>query len=129
MKNNLIILLALLPISLFGQDLKCCESEKEVETYLSGIWTVKNSESNTVYKYWFEKRKGHLTEMERTETKGEFLIIDNHPFVEIIKYDQGFKLKYTHLHSHWMAALKYLNSSRLVLVTNGKEVEYIKVSE
>ena len=129
MTKTLILLLTFLPLSLFGQQLKCCESEKEVESYLSGKWKIKNSDSKTIYNYWFEKGQGNLTEMERTENEGEYLLIDDHPFVDIIKYDQGFKLKFTYLYSNWTSELKYLNSNRMILVTNGKEVEYVKESE
>ena len=145
MKKILIVILTFLPLTLLGQHLKCCESEKEVELYLSGIW--KQNDSNpeflyeykngkeikrkieTLYKYTFEKGQGHLTEMEQTENKSEYIIIDDHPFVDIIKYDQGFKLKFTHLYSSWTSELKCLNSDRMILVTNGKETEYVKKSK
>ncbi|MDY8135445.1 hypothetical protein [Aquimarina sp. 2201CG5-10] len=129
MKKNLVLILIFLPLTIIGQHLKCCESEKEVESYLSGIWKIKDSDSKTCYKYWFEKGQGNLTEIELTENKGEYLIIDNHPFVDIIKYDMGFKLRFTNLAGNWISELKYLNSKKMILVTDKKEVEYIKVSE
>jgi len=127
MKKTLILILTFLPLTLLGQHLKCCESKKEVESYLSGKWKIKNSDSKTIYHYWFEKQQGNLTEMERTEN--EYLIIDGHTFVDIIKYDQGFKLKFTSLYNNWTSELKYLNSNRMILVTDNKEVEYIKDPE
>ncbi len=129
MKKALILILTFLPLTLLGQHLKCCESEKEVESYLSGKWKIKNSDSKTIYHYWFEKAQGNLTEMEQTENEGEYLIIDDHPFIDIIKYDQGFKLKFTHLYNNWISELKYLNSNKMILVTNGKETEYYKFNE
>lgn len=129
MIKTLILILTFLPLTILGQHLKCCESKKEVESYLSGKWKIKNSGSKTIYHYWFEKEQGNLTEMERTENENEYLIIDDHPFVDIIKYDQGFKLKFTSLYSSWTSELKYLNSNRMILVTNNKEVEYIKEPE
>ncbi len=94
-----------------------------------GNWKIKNSDSKIIYRYWFEEGQGNLTEMEQTENKDEYIIIDDHPFVDIIKYDQGFKLKFTHLYGNWTSELKYLNSNRMILVTDGKEVEYVKESE
>ena len=129
MKKTLILILIFLPLTLLGQHLKCCETEKEVESYLSGKWKIKNSDSNTIYHYWFEKGQGNLTEMEQTENEGEYMIIDDHPFVDIIKYDQGFKLKFTHLYSNWTSELKYLNSNKLILITDGRETEYYKIDE
>ena len=129
MTKILILLLTFLPLTLFGQHLKCCESEKEVETYLSGFWKVKESESKTRYQYWFENGKGNLTEVELTEDENEYIVVDDHPFVEIIKYKNGFKLKYTDLSGSFISELKYLNSKKMILLTNGKEVEYCKISE
>ena len=129
MKRTLIFILTFLPLTLLGQHLKCCESEKEVESYLSGKWKIKNSDSKTIYHYWFEKGQGNLTEMEQTENEDEYIIIDDHPFIDIINYDQGFKLKFTHLYSNWVSELKYLNSTKMILVTNGKETEYYKFNE
>ena len=129
MTKTLILLLTFLPLTLLGQDLKCCESEKDVETYLSGKWKVKDSDSKTVYHYWFENGKGNLENFEPAE-KGEKIIIeDNHSFVEIIKYENRFKLKHTYLYGDWISDLKYLNSNQLILIRDGKEKEYYKVSE
>ena len=129
MKKTLILILTFLPLTLFGQNLKCCESEKEVETYISGFWKIKDSESKIRYQYWFEQGKGNLTEVELTDDENEYIVVDDHPFVEIIKYDNGFKLKYTDLSGSFTSELKYLNSKKMILVTDGNEVEYCKTSE
>lgn len=129
MKKILILIITFLPLTLLGQHLQCCESEKEVAFYLSGKWKIKNSNSKTIYHYWFEKGQGNLTEMEPTDNEGEYIIIDDHSFVDIITYDQGFKLKFTYLNGNWTSELKYLNSNSMILVTDGKEIEYIKATE
>lgn len=129
MNKTLILILTFLPLTLFGQHLKCCDSEKEVESYISGFWKKKDSESKIRYQYWFAKGKGNLTEVELTDDEGEFIVVDDHPFVEIIKYDNGFKLKYTDLSGSFISELKYLNSKKMILLTDGKEVEYHKTSE
>jgi hypothetical protein len=126
MIKNLILLFTFLPLTLFGQHLKCCESEKEVESYLSGKWKEKNAESNTVYEYWFEKGNGHLSEIEIAENGDELIELDIQPFAEIIKYDGGFKIKFTYPNESWISELKYLNSNKLILITDGKETEYYK---
>mgnify|MGYP000684037076 CR=1 FL=1 len=53
MKKFLILLLIFLPLTIIGQELECCESEKEVETYLNGDWKKKDSEPNRQYRYEF----------------------------------------------------------------------------
>ena len=129
MTKYLILLLTFIPLTLFGQHLKCCESKKEVESYLSGKWKVKGSDSKTVYKYWFENGKGNLEDFEPAEKGIEKIVEDSHKFVEIIKYENGFKLKYIYLYGDWISELKYLNSNKLILITDGEETEYYKVSE
>ena len=129
MKKILILILTFLPLTLLGQQLKCCESEKEVESYLSGKWKIKNSDSKTVYHYWFENGKGNLEDFEAAENGEEIIVEDNHSFVEIIKYENGFKLKHTYLYGNWISELKYLNSKKLILLTDGKETEYYKIEE
>lgn len=126
MKKTLILILTFLPLTLLGQHLKCCESEKEVESYLSGKWKENNDESNTVYEYWFENGKGHLSEIEISENGDELIELEVQPFVEIIKYDGGFKIKFIYPYENWVSELKYLNSNKLILITNGKETEYYK---
>ncbi|WP_298514783.1 hypothetical protein [uncultured Kordia sp.] len=128
MKKILILILTLLPFTLLGQHLKCCESTKEVESHLSGIWKLK-SNSKLLFEYTFENDKGHLTEMQESDQKGEYIVLDDHAFVEVIAYEQGFQLKYTGLSGSSTVELKYLNSTRMILVADYKEVEFIKVSE
>ena len=129
MKKILILILTFLPLTLLGQHLKCCESKKEVETFLSGIWKINDSNSEFLFKYTFENGQGHVTEMMKTDKKGEYLILDDHPFVDIIEYEQGFKLKFTDLSGNSTSELKYLNMNKMILVTDGKEVEFTKESE
>ncbi len=127
MTKTLILIFTFLPLTLFSQHLKCCETEKEVETYLSGKWKVKDSPSKTVYHYWFENDKGNLEDFEPAEDGAEIIIEDNHSFVDIIKYENGFKLKHTYLYGNWVSELKYLNANKLILITDGKETEYYKI--
>ncbi|MFY0602686.1 MAG: hypothetical protein JXQ93_01970 [Flavobacteriaceae bacterium] len=131
MKNILILILTFSPLISFGQHLKCCESIKEVETHLSGIWKLKDKDSDSqfFYKYTFENGQGHVTEMKKRDKKGKYLILDDHPFVDIIKYETGFKLKFTYLSGNSISELKYLNSNKMILITDGKQVEFTKESE
>ena len=129
MKKTLILFLTFLPLSLLGQQLKCCETEKEVENHLSGKWKIKGSDSKTVYHYWFQNEQGNLEDFVPAESGEELIIEDNHSFVEIIKHKNGFKLKHTYLYGDWISELKYLDSNKLVLRTEGKETEYYKIVE
>jgi hypothetical protein len=53
MKTSLLLLLTFFPLILIGQSLKCCESEKEIETYLNGTWKKKDSDAKQQYQYEF----------------------------------------------------------------------------
>ncbi|TCI93046.1 hypothetical protein [Tenacibaculum sp. M341] len=145
MKKKLILILIFLPLILLGQDLKCCESKKDVESFLSGIWKPNESNSEFLYnykngeetkteikvfyKYTFEKGLGHLTEMMETDSKGEYQILDDHTFVDIIKDENEFKLKFIDLSGKSTSKLKYLDDNKMILITDSKEVEFIKLTE
>lgn len=129
MRKTLLLLLAFLPLALLGQELKCCESKEEVEDHLSGKWKMKNTGSNTVFKYWFEKGQGHWTEMVPDEKKGEYVISNEYPFTYKLINDEGYTLKIDYAQGHWTGELKSLNSNKMLLVSNGKETEYIKESQ
>jgi len=102
----------------------------EIETYLSGKWKIKDSNSKYVYHYWFENGKGNVEYFEPAKDETEIIMIeDNHSFVEIFKYNNGFKLKYIYQYGEYISELKYLNSTQLILITDGKETEYYKVEE
>ena len=127
MKNILILILTILPFISFGQNLKCCESEEEVEKYLSGKWKEKNDESNTVYEYWFEDGKGHLAHIEIAENGDELIELEVQPFVEIYKSAKGFELEIIYLYGSIAYKIKHLDSEKMVILTEEGETEYYKI--
>ncbi len=130
MRKTLLLLLIFLPLTtLLGQELKCCEAREEVESYLSGIWKVKNKNANTRYEYSFEDGQGHWTQIESTENKDDHFLAKDQPFVYTITSAQGFKLKMNHSYGNWIGEFKFLNSRKMLLVSNGKETKFIKKSK
>ncbi|PIA77430.1 hypothetical protein BFR04_08255 [Gaetbulibacter sp. 4G1] len=127
MKKTLILLLTFLPLILFGQNLKCCETKKEVESYLSGKWKEKNTESNTVYEYWFEDEKGHLTLIEIAQNGDELIELEVQPFVEIHKSAKGFELEIIYLYGSVAYEIKHLDSDKMIILTEEGETEYHKI--
>lgn len=127
MKNVFVTILFLTPIILIGQDLNCCKTKKEVENYISGYWKIKDSLSKIRYNFWFEKGRGNLTILESINNDSEYLVLDDHPFVDIIKNDVGFELKFTDLYENRLANIKYLDSVKMVLHMEGKKIEYQKM--
>ncbi|MEM6685319.1 MAG: hypothetical protein AAF617_05930 [Bacteroidota bacterium] len=128
MKKIVILIIAITPLTVLGQHLKCCQSVTDVASYLSGIWKLQ-SDAESFFKYTFEDGKGHLTEMLAADEKGEYIVVNDHPFVEIIQYEQGFKLKYIDLYHTSIVELKYVNAKKMILITDKKEIEYVKISD
>ncbi len=128
MAKTLLLLLTFLPVTLLGQQLKCCESTEEVESYVNGVWKVKNKNSKTRYTYSFEDGQGQWTEMESTEKKDDDFIAEDQPFMYTIAAGQGFTLKINHSYGDWIGELKSLNSRKMIIVSNGKETKFIKKS-
>ncbi len=131
MKKILILILTFLPLTLLGQHLKCCESEKEVESYLSGKWKQK-SDSNTEIIYTFENGKGRIKYIQLHAIDG-ITIEDYKEVAEISKHENGFKIKFVNNNSDVIytrtSELKYLDSKKLILITDGRETEYYKIEE
>ena len=130
MKTTLLLLLTFFPLILIGQDLKCCDSEQEIETYLSGNWKKKDSDEKQQYLYEFNdgigkfkvfdiKRNGIL---ERAEV--------NQPDIRILKSETGFEIEHDFGGLKTYAGIKYLDSTQLIVTRrDGAEKEYYKVPE
>ena len=127
MKKTFILIFVILPFFLSAQELKCCKTKQDVEKYISGYWKEKDSDAKVLYQYWFENGKGNLTTLEKLEGEEEYTIIDNHPFIEIKESEGGFKLIYTHLYGVLHLELKYLSQTKMILVDNDEDFEYVKV--
>lgn len=121
----LIVIFSFLSFTTKGQELKCCESVNDVKQYLSGKWKVQNSDAKITYEYSFDEAGvGRLSEIENLM----YVVIEDDYSIDITKDTNGFRLKYTYLLGSYMSELKYLNSKRMILITEGKQVEYVKVS-
>ena len=70
--------------------------------------------------------KGYYEELEPSEIDGEYMVVCDHPIVEIIKKGNKFNLKFTDLLESWNSKIKYLDKERMILVTDGIETEYFK---
>ena len=102
-------------------------SELEIQQNLSGIWKIKDSVSNIRYSFWFERNQGHLTILELTEDNYEYLVLDDHPFVDIVKTKEGYNLKFTDLYENRTSRLHFLDSTKMILHDRGRNLEYLKV--
>ncbi len=129
MKIILILILTFSPLTLLGQQLKCCETVKEVEHYLIGEWKIQSSNSDIEYHYWQENGKIYLSMVEPTELKKEYLLVEHDFTVRVEKTNRGFKIQTTNLNGNWSSELKYLNSKKLILITDGNETEYYNIEE
>lgn len=132
MRKILIIILTFAPLILLGQNVTCCASEKDVEAYLNGKWKESNSDSNAEFIYNFENGISKIKYVQPSDIDA-IAIEDHEQDIEIIKHENGFKIKYIDKNSDviysLISKLKYLNSNTLILVTDGKETEYYKTTE
>ncbi len=129
MKKALLLVLSLLPLTVLGQSLKCCESVEDVEAYLSGTWRTKNAYSKRVYTYWFDKGKGYWNEKERSEKRNEYFTSDDYPFNYTLSNGQVYSVNINYQYGNWIGDLKFLSAKKMVLVSNGKETEYSKETQ
>ncbi len=130
MKKILILILPFLPITLLSQELKCCESIKEVETFLKGNWKKTDSEPDLEYRFELKNGTGRLkvtvVHKYKTLEKSE----DKQPNLKILKTEKRFEIEHDFGGLKTYPGLKYLNSKKLIVTRkDGAEREYYKVLE
>ncbi|MEO6348900.1 MAG: hypothetical protein ABIO60_13420 [Aquaticitalea sp.] len=128
MKKILILILTFLPVTLLAQELKCCESIKEVETYLNGNW--KDSAPNQQYRFEFNNGTGKFKVFTIKENgtleKSETI----QPDIKILKTENGFEIEHDFDGLKTYTGIKYLTSDKLIITRkDGAEKEYFKISE
>jgi|TARA_R110002020_G_scaffold123474_6_gene279939 hypothetical protein len=122
----LLIILIFLPLTLFGQQLKCCETENEVRELVIGKWKAEKFDSNTFFEY-FGDSSGIQYKIYNFDENGKLWFNEGDMAdVEILRYEDGFKLKYSTMFEEWISELKYLNSTKMILITDGEEIIYHK---
>lgn len=105
------------------QETKCCKSIKEVESYLSGKWKMKNSDENKEYHYSFNNGQGKFQVYE-TDDSGELMNLNDEPTkFRIIKSENGFKIEYNYdLNLDVIYDIKHLDSNKFIRARrDGKE--------
>lgn len=130
MKKTLFLFLIFLPMSLLAQQLECCESEKDVETYLNGKWIVKDSDLKRQYSYRFNDGVGKFQIYEVKEKEDLEDIKKNQPTLKIFKTKAGFEIEHDFGVLKTYSKIKSLDSIKLVIIRrDGSEKEYSKISE
>ena len=130
MIKTLILLLTFFPLTLIGQELKCCETIKEVETYLNGNWKKKDSEPNRQYRFEFKNGTGKFRIFNVKENGTLENSEENQPIIKILKTEKGFEIEHDFGGIKTYAGIKYLNSNKLIITRNdGAEKEYYRIAE
>jgi len=130
MNKILILILTFLPLTLLGQELKCCETIKEIETYLNGGWKKKDSEPNRQYRFEFNDGIGKFRIFIIKENGTLEKSAENQPNIKILKTEKGFEIEHDFGGLKTYAGIKYLNSNKLIITrSDGAEKEYYKIAE
>jgi len=130
MKKTLLLFLMFSPLNSLGQQLECCESEKNVETYLSGNWMIKDSDLKRQYSYRFNDGVGKFLIYEIKENGSLEDINENQPTLKILKKKNGFEIEHDFGVLKTYTKIKHLDSIKLIVARHdGSEKEYYKVSE
>lgn len=129
MKKAFLLICILLISNACASRLRCCVEREDVSELLTGYWKEKNSKSTSLFMYSFNQHQAHYTEVEPTAHEGEYFIIDDHTFVDIIKNGQGFDLHFTDLSGSLISKIKFLDQQKLILEMDGIATEFIKVAE
>lgn len=129
-RTTLLLLLIFFPLFLIGQDLKCCESEKEIETYLRGSWKEKDSTAKRKYLYEFTDGIGKFQVFVIKENGILERAKGNPPDIRILKTGNGFEIEHDFGRLKTYMGIKYLDSFKLIVTRrDGIAKEYYKVHE
>jgi hypothetical protein len=130
MKKVLLLILIFSPLNLIGQELECCKTEKDVETYLSGDWKKKDSDLNRLYRNEFKNGKGKFKVFVINEDGTLKPAEENVPEIRILKKDYGFEIEHDFGVVKTITGIKYLDSNKLIVTRrDGAETEYYKIIE
>ncbi|WP_282122666.1 hypothetical protein [Algibacter mikhailovii] len=130
MNKSLILVLTLLPLIVLGQELKCCESIKEVETYLNGNWEKKDSDLNRLYHFEFRNGFGKFQMFEIKENGTLKLAEENPPDIKILATKNGFEIEYDYGVLKAFSGIKCLDSLKLTITRqDGAEKEYYRIAK
>ncbi|WP_335966843.1 hypothetical protein [Galbibacter sp. PAP.153] len=130
MKKALILILPFLPLTLLGQELKCCKTEKDVETYLRGDWKKKDSDINRLYRNEFKNGKGKFKVFVINEDGTLNPVEENVPEIRILKKSKGFEIENDFGVLKTITGIKYLDSNKLIVTRrDGAETEYYKITD
>lgn len=116
MTKTLTFLLIFLPLILLGQELKCCETEKEVEELLAGKWKTEQNDKIYIHEYEFNNGKGTFLIYEinkKNERKRDPALV---PIIKVIKGKSGFEIENRYKFGVLYVAIKYLDSKKLVII-------------
>lgn len=129
MKKLLILILTFSPLTLLGQELKCCETTKEIETYLKGNWK-KKSEPNRQYQYQFNDGIGTF-EIFDIVKNGDLVKVENNLLsIKILKTTKGFEIEHVFDVVKTYTGIKFLDSKKLIVMRkDGKEMQYTKIAD
>ena len=129
MKRSLIVLLTCFPLALLAQQLDCCKTVKDVETYLQGSWQH-TSKLNKLSSYQFEGTDLVL-QVYKINDDGEMEPpINGKSTVIVSKADKGFMIEYDFGPISTYFGIKYLDSLKLIIVRrDGKESTLYRIKE
>lgn len=130
MNKTLFLLLPFLPLTLLSQELECCETEKEVEIYISGNWKKKGSDLKKVYQYKFDDEKGEFRIFTINDDETLEVIKNSESLIKILKTPKGYRLEHDWGKLTTYSGIKYLDSIKLIVTRrDGKESVLYRVLE
>jgi len=129
MNKNLFLLMIFVPLHLVGQQLDCCKTIKEVESYLNGKWK-KSADDKKEYHYIFNEGQGIFLALKVNE-KRALETINNMPVgLKILKSEKGFKIELKFGSLSIYSEIKHLDSIKLITVRrDGKEAVLYRIIE
>lgn len=121
MKKLLQILILLVSVNTFSQNLACCNDSEAVKKAIAGDWKLKGDTKNVIYRFSFESDKGFVEVLEELnlppkaeKTIGNEIAIDDNTIVKI-QHEKGlFYINIIYLYGEVSEPILELNDENFI---------------
>lgn len=121
MRNCLNVLIVLISINTFSQNLVCCNNIEEVKKVIQGDWKLIGETKNVIYRFSFNNNKGFIEVLEELNLPPKALvnhhadlIIDEHTLVNIKSKNGRFFIELISMYYQISEQIFVLNDEKFV---------------
>ncbi len=134
MKDLFKIIVLLVSINSFSQNLECCNNLNDVKKEIQGDWKLKGGSENLIYRFCFDKNKGFIEVLEELNLPpkaektiaNELVFGDNSTIVNIKSKKSVFFIELVYSHTSVSEQILVLNKDCFIYGKGESQHVFIK---